>query len=218
MKHKVSFELEFKRNPFKGKFIVLEGIDGSGKTTHVEALQKELEKEGHKVFTTKNPTDHAVGKFIRTVLSGKEKIPPQAIQYLFNADRAVQQEEIIEHLKNGEIVISDRYFWSSVAYGMADMAVHDERLITAYSILSFYHQFLLPDITFFLDTKTSVAIERIEKKNEHEIYENKEFLEKVQKTYRILLGMFPNEFYITDSNHKLKEVSKGILEKVESII
>jgi len=218
MKKHIEFDIEFKKNPYPGKFIVFEGIDGSGKTTQANLLAEELNKKGIKTIYTKNPTDHAIGKFIRTVLSGEEKIPPQATQYLFNADRVVQQEEIIKHLKKGGVVISDRYFWSSVAYGMADIGENTETLLTVYSILSFYHQFLLPDLTFFLDTKTDVAMSRIKEKNGQEIYENKVFLEKVQSTYKVLLDMFADEFFITDSNHTIKEVSKAVLEKVRGVV
>lgn len=218
MKKHIEFDVEFKKNLYPGKFIVFEGIDGSGKTTQAKVLKEELEEKGHKVFTTKNPTDHVIGKFIRTVLSGKEKIPPQAIQYLFNADRVVQQEDIIEHLKKGEIVISDRYCWSSVAYGMADIGEEPQRLLVAYSILSFYHRFLLPDLTVFLDTKTNIAIKRLGAKPDHEIYENTEFLSKAQNTYKALLDLFPKDIFVIDSNQDFDLVSKAVLEKANEIL
>ena len=65
MKHKVSFELEFKKNPYKGKFIVLEGIDASGKTTHALTLVESLRKKGYKAIYTKEPTGGVIGELIR---------------------------------------------------------------------------------------------------------------------------------------------------------
>lgn len=218
MKYNVSFDLEFKRNPYKGKFIVLEGIDGSGKTTQIQILEEALKKKNVSVFLTKNPTDHPIGKMIREVLAGTQKIPATARQYLFCADRVVQEEEIIERLKKGETVISDRYFWSSVAYGMADKDVKDERLLTAYSILSFYNEFILPDLTIFLDVDVDTAVSRFSTKEKLEIYENKAFITKVKVNYDFLLKKFPEEFTIIDSRNDLETVSKEIIKKVEEVL
>ena len=218
MKHNVSFDLEFKKNSYPGKFIVLEGIDGSGKTTQIHTLEEALKKKNVSVFLTKNPTDHPIGKMIREVLAGTQKIPATARQYLFCADRVVQEEEIIERLKKGETVISDRYFWSSVAYGMADKDVKDERLLTAYSILSFYNEFILPDITIFLDVDVDTAVSRFSTKEKLEIYENKAFIAKVKENYDFLLNKFPEAFTIVDSRKDLDSVTKEILEKVEAVL
>ena len=218
MKHNVSFDLEFKKNSYPGKFIVLEGIDGSGKTTQIQILEEALKKKNIPIFLTKNPTDHAIGKMIREVLAGTQKIPATARQYLFCADRVVQEEEIIARLKKGETVISDRYFWSSVAYGMADKNVTDERLLTAYSILSFYNEFILPDLTIFLDVDVDTAVSRFSTKEKLEIYENKDFITKVKVNYDFLLNKFASEFTVIDSRKDLDSVTKEILEKVEAIL
>jgi dTMP kinase len=218
MKHNVSFDLEFKKNSYPGKFIVLEGIDGSGKTTQIQILEEALKKKNIPMFLTKNPTDHPIGKMIREVLSGAQKIPATARQYLFCADRVVQEEEIIAHLKEGGTVISDRYFWSSVAYGMADKDVKDERLLTAYSILSFYNEFILPDLTIFLDVDVDTAVSRFSTKEKLEIYENKKFITKVKDNYDFLLKKFPEEFTVLDSRKDLETVSREIIKKVEEIL
>ena len=68
MKYHIEFNLDFKRNIYPGKFIALEGIDGSGKTVEAHLLAKALRKEGKEVFLTKNPTDSPLGKFIRKML------------------------------------------------------------------------------------------------------------------------------------------------------
>jgi len=182
MKLNVNFDIEFKKNPYPGKFIALEGIDGSGKTTHAQMLCRELQKKGYKAHCTKEPTDGEIGKFIRRILSGELKVSPVGLQYLFNADRAVHQEEIIEYLKKGDIVVTDRYFWSSVAYGVSDLGVIDDYYFVVYSMLSFYNRFLLPDVTFYLNISAETGTKRIsgmDKKKE--IYENKNKLVKIKK-------------------------------------
>jgi len=216
MKHPVSFELEFKENTYPGKFIVIEGIEASGKTTQAELLVKKLEKE-NKVFHTKNPTNSFIGEVIRkNLLSGETKVPPIALQYLFSADREIQQQEIIESLKKGEIVVSDRYFWSSVAYGAADIEIDYDNSVnislTAFSLLSMYHQFILPDITFYLNISVAEAENRINASDKHrEIYDNSKTNEKVKKGYDWLIEKFPEQFTFIDAGRSVDEISQNLL-------
>lgn len=222
MKYNVEFDIDFKRNPYPGKFIALEGIEASGKTTHTQMVGDILQKF-HKVFLTKNPTNSFVGDFIRqNLLAGKVRIPPISLQYLFGADRKIQQQEIIERLKKGEIVISDRYFWSSVAYGAADIETDYDNFanlsLTAFSLLSMYHQFIVPDITFFLDISLEEAEERMSKSKKHkEIYDNKEMNIKVKKGYDWLIKKFPDEFTILDAEESVEKVTDEIVEKIKKL-
>lgn len=218
-KYHVKFDLDFKRNTYPGKFIVIEGIEASGKTTQANLIVEILKKKS-KVFATKNPTDSFVGDFIRkSLLAGKVRIPPISLQYLFGADREIQHQDIVERLKKGEIVISDRYFWSSVAYGAADIETDYENFanlsLTAFSLLSMYHQFIVPDITFFLDVSLKVAGKRMSKSEKHtEIYDNKQMNVKVKKGYDWLIKKFPEEFTIINAEKSVKEVTEEILKKL----
>lgn len=222
MNYKINFELDFKRNIYPGKFVVIEGIDGSGKTTQVHSLVEELSKT-ESVFATKNPTSRPIGKFIRDVLIEKIKVPPVSIQYLFTADRQMQQEDIVAHLKAGKTVISDRYFWSAIAYGMVDKADASkesaDQLLVAQSLLSHYHQFLLPDLTIFLNVSVDAALERINHIQGHikEIYEEKEKLEKISQAYEWINKQFPSEISLIDGSKSEKEVSDAVLSLVKSL-
>jgi len=216
MKYHIEFDLDFKRNPYPGKFIALEGIDGSGKTVEAKLLAKTLTKQGKTVFLTKNPTDSPLGKFIRKMLQGKVVIPLVSFQYVFSADRQIQQLEIIEHLKKGHYVISDRYFWSSVAYGVADKEDVDydnsaKQEVIAQSILSMYNQFIVPDITFYLDASIKTGLSRRhDSSKEKELYENNDKLKKIEKGYKWLLQQFPKEFTVINAEGTKKEVHKAI--------
>jgi dTMP kinase len=220
MKYHVSFDLDFKRNPYKGKFIVLEGIDGSGKTVQSQLLAQNLKNMGKKVFLTKNPTDGEIGNFIRRVLLGKIQIPLVSFQYLFSADRQAQQFEVIEHLKKGEIVISDRYYWSSVAYGMADKEDVDYENaamieVIAQSVLSMYNRFLVPDTTFYLDVSVKTGLSRRhDSPKERELYENFDKMRRVEKGYKWLLQEFPKEFTVVDAQKPIEKVQKEILKSL----
>ncbi len=220
MNYHVSFDLDFKRNPYPGKLIVLEGIDGSGKTVQSQLLAQNLTKQGRKVFLTKNPTDSEIGKFIRNALQGKVEVPMVSFQYLFSADRQIQQLEILNHLEKGETVISDRYFWSSVAYGIADkdsVDYQNEAMVqaVAQSVLSMYNQFIVPDVTFYLQVSVATGLSRRhDSTKEKELYENTEKMTMVKKGYDWLLGEFPQEFTVIDAEKTIEKVQKEIFSKV----
>src|ERR1700683_4091371 len=97
MKYHISFDIDFKRNNSKGLYIVLEGIDGSGKTTQVARLVSALQKEGKDVVRTREPRKEVglIGKLIQEILQGKAKISPVAFQYLFSAERQMHHQEVI---------------------------------------------------------------------------------------------------------------------------
>ena len=193
------------KNPYKGKFIIFEGLDGSGQSTQAGLLRDFLIKKGYKVVLTKEPTfSSKAGKKIRQVLDKKEKISAKELQELFAKDRKEHLEKlIIPALKEGKIVISDRYFFSSFAYGKAS-GLDLEWLI------KINNEFLLPDITFLLKVSPQICLERIKKRNrERTLFEEKEKLEKVWKIYEILPTRFKN-VYMVDGEKSIKEVFEEI--------
>lgn len=227
MKYHVSFDIDFRRNTNGGQYIVVEGIDGSGKTTQVEKIRKIFEKQGKEVVVTGEPRkDKGIfGKLIQEILLSKKKIPSVAFQYLFSADRAVHQEDIIiPSLKAGKIVLSDRCFWSAVPYGIMDHMMGESGftdsysyemgkvILTAQSILSMYHQFLLPDKTFYLDISLDTAMRRIKKADKQiEIYEEVGKLEKIMLGYKWLAKEFSEEIAVVNGENRVEEVTKEIL-------
>ncbi len=229
MKYQVSFNLDFRRNPYPGKLIVLEGIDGCGKTTQTELVSKRLEKLSKNVLTTKEPTrEDEIGRLIHEVLQGKVKIPPAAIQYLYAADRVVHLEQVVlPALKEVKTVISDRYFWSSVAYGLADLpaqadldSVTDkDRLLVVQSMLSFYHQFIVPDFTFYLRVAPSTANGRLAQLGRpRELYEKDSKLEKITQGYEWLVSQFPKEITVVDGEKSVEEVTEEIVSQLDQLV
>lgn len=223
MKYHVEFDIDFKRNPYKGVYIVLEGVDGSGKTTQVERLTKYFQSQGKDVVQTREPRKNVglIGELIQNILHGKTKIPPVAFQYLFSADREIHHTELIlPSLKAGKVVISDRCFWSVVPYGLTDRDASIDPNTIAYflasqSILSMYHQFTLPDYTFYLDLSLTDALRRLRSvEKEREIYESRKILTKIIGGYQFLLNEFPKEFTIVDASQSVEDVTKDILKKL----
>jgi dTMP kinase len=194
-----------KKNSYPGKFIVFEGLDGSGQSTQAELLRDFLVKKGYQVVLTKEPTlDSEAGKKIRKILDKKSKIEPQKLQELFAQDRREHLENlIIPALKEGKIVISDRYFFSSFAYG-ASSGVDLDWLI------KINDEFLLPDLTFLLKVSPKVCLERIKKRGkERTFFEEKEKLARVWKIYQILPNHFQN-IYIIEGERAKEEVFSQI--------
>ena len=201
------------KNPYKGRFIVFEGLDGSGQSTQANLLRNFLIKKGFEVILTKEPTlTSKAGKEIREVLDKKKTIPPAKLQELFAKDRKEHLGKvIIPALKKGKIVISDRYFFSSFAYGKAS-GVNLEWLI------KINNDFLLPDITFLLKVSPKICLERIKKRNKGKkrtLFEEKEKLEKVWQVYKILPTRFKN-IYIINGEKPIKEVFKTIKKIINS--
>jgi dTMP kinase len=220
MKYHISFDIDFKRNESEGLYIALEGIDGSGKTTQIDALYEYFTALGREVVRTREPRkdEGMIGELIQKILLGKTKIPPVAFQYLFSADREMHHEELIlPSLKAGKVVLSDRCFWSAIPYGIMDRGGElsentAEYMLVAQSILSMYHQFTIPDVTVYLDLPLHTAMERINKEgSDREIYEEKAVLEKTIKGYNWLLKKFPEEFKVVDATKSVEEVTEKII-------
>lgn len=223
MNYTVNFDIELKKNPYSGLYIALEGIDGSGKTTQVEKLSKHFKSQGREVVVTREPRkDGLIGELVRKVLLGEEKLPTVSIQYLFSADRAAHHEEIVTPaLKDGKIVITDRCFWSAIVYGILDRTggIYDKKdanlLLISQSILSMYHQFIVPDTTFYLKISLASALKRLAAKSDKkEIYEHEDKLEKVLEGYDYLQNRFPDSIVEINGEGGIEEVTKRILERV----
>lgn len=193
------------KNPYKGKFIVFEGLDGAGSSTQAALLKKNLEKNGKRVLLTKEPTNNIIGGLIRGQLTGNWKSNMECLQLLFSADRAHHLEfEIIPALKKGAFVISDRYFFSTIAFGSLEA---DKKWL-----LILNNQFILPDYTIFLDVFPNTCIKRIVNSRINiELFEEEKKLKKVRQTYLWLTKQFPNTFILDGEkteNQIGEEVSK----------
>ena len=194
-----------KKNPYSGKFIVIEGLDGSGQSTQTKFLKDFLEEKGYEVILTKEPTlDSQAGKEIKRVLKKKKKISPKELQELFAKDRREHLKTlIIPALQEGKVVISDRYFFSSFAFGSSSG-------LDLNWLIKINNEFLLPDITFFLAVSPKICLERIKKRGiEKTLFEEREKLEKVYKNYQKIVKKFPS-VKIINGEKSIEEVFQQI--------
>ena len=164
-------------------FITFEGIEGSGKSTQIQMLKEFFEKKSLKAFFTKEPGSSEIGKEIRSILLNKEnKIYPQTEIFLIFADRVQHVQEIIKpNLNEGKIVVSDRYYDSSVAYqgqreGISKIEIYE--LIENLDLPT-------PDITFLLDLPANVGLKRAKNRASLDRFESEEisFHEGVRQNY-----------------------------------
>jgi len=225
LKHKVNFEIELRKNTSKGLYIALEGIDGCGKTTQVEKLAEYFKGKGRDVVVTREPRKEGlIGDLARKILLGQIKVPSVSLQYLFSADRSIHHEELVlPSLEKGKVVISDRCFWSAIVYGILDRTggKYDKKdsdlLLISQSILSMYHQFTVPDYTFYLKIQLEESLKRIKgKKDGKEIYETRDKIAKVLSGYGYLQDRFKGEITTIKGEGEVDEVTKRMIKVLKS--
>jgi dTMP kinase len=226
MKHHIEFDLELRKNPYSGLYIVLEGTEASGKSTQVKKLAKYFEEQGREVILTREPRKEGIiGDMVHRILLGDLKLNPVAFQYLFSADRMLNHSDVIEPaLKEGKVVISDRNFWSAVVYGILDRSEKDfnktsmDQLLVAQSILSFYHQFIVPDITFYLKIPLDVSLKRLGGKSEaKEIYEDEDKIRTIIEGYDFVAKNFTDEITPIDGTQSIEQVTKDMVKSITNI-
>ncbi len=172
------------------QFIVIEGLDGSGKSTQIEMLKDRLHGQGEACWLTAEPTELPTGRFIRSILRGELTADPRTVAALYAADRIEHlhhpSEGVLAQLVAGYHVISSRYYFSSLAY-QAEYA--DPAWIAS---LNLYAKRTLPaDLTIFLDLSPEQSMERIEARGEEkEIFETLEKLAHVRESFQLAFEYF----------------------------
>ena len=199
----------------KGRFIVFEGLDGSGKGTQISLLADEMKKRGRKVYVTAEPTSSSTGGMIRDALGGFVKRDAFELSALFLADRIFHNVNPKNGIEQGIDVICDRYYYSSFAYQGIDADldwVMDMNLNC--------REIIRPDLCIFLDADIDSCDERIEKNRfDREIYENKEMQRKIRNRFFEVfekLGDSEN-IKIVNAAREIPEVLADIIKIYDSI-
>lgn len=167
----------------KGKLIVLEGIDGSGKSTQIQLLKEKLIAQGKSVITTQEPTQEKIGQLIRAILKEHQNVNQAAIALLFAADRLLhisdEKQGMLSLLQQVDYILCDRYYFSSLAYHSVYVPMD-----WVYEINRMNIALLKADMHIYIDTKPDIAFQRImQNRSTQEMYENKSMLEKVYSNY-----------------------------------
>ena len=198
--------------------ITLEGPEGSGKTSHIPYLVEYLREKGHIVFPTREPGGTSIGEQIREVIHTLKKVElhPRTVTLLYQAARAQIVEQVIKpRLKAGEIVISDRYYDSTVAYQGYG---HQQDLEQVRALVKYATGGLVPGLTILLDVDVEVGLGR-KKKNgaewnrmdAHEI----EFYQRVRAGYLEMVKQEPNRWVVINAGQEWESVQEELRKMIE---
>ena len=198
-----------------GRFIVLEGIDGSGKGTQLEMLKARLEQAGHSVWVTREPSESKIGKLIREGLGDATKMDEATIALLFAADRLHHIHEIKAHLEKDDIVLCDRYVLSSLAYNSQALTL--EWIL---SINKHADSRLHPDLTLLFDLSAQDAMHRIDVRGDNkERYESQKQLLQVRDMYLMLAEVrHDDKVTVIDAAQAPNMVHEAAWQAIETIL
>ena len=194
----------------RGRFIVIDGPDGSGTTLHSQVLSKHLLTEGKPVLATAEPSAGVIGTSIRAMLKSGE-LSGDALQLLFMADRADHIHRTIEPALSAEKhIVCDRYTSSTIAYGEA------LDLDTLW-LENMNKKFIQPDLLIFLLPPVEVIMERLKERKSSESLETKEIQERVHSAYAAMAAKDPS-IMVIDSSGTREKTAEAVWSAVVSLL
>jgi dTMP kinase len=203
-------------SPTKGVFIAFEGGEGSGKSTQSKLLKKWLEEEGEEVVLSREPGGTEMGKDLRRILLDHStgEISPRAEALLYAADRAHHvYSKIRPALDRGDVVITDRYFDSSIAYqGAGRVLVSGE----VARISRWATESLFPTLTILIDLPAETGLGRLKSKDRLEV-EPLDFHERIRQEYLQLSLLDPERYLVVDGRQTVEEIHLDIIKRVGEI-
>ncbi len=202
-------------------FITLEGPEGSGKTSHIKPLAEWLTVQGHKVFATREPGSTDIGEQIRAVIHDLKntEMHPRTETLLYQAARAQIVEQVIRpKLAEGTIVISDRYYDSTIAYQGYG---HQQNLDQVRALVKYATGGLTPDLTILLDIDVELGLKRKTQNasewNRLDAYDL-DFHRRVRAGYLEMVKQEPKRWVVVDTSQSWDEVQEKLKKVIEARI
>ena len=196
-------------------FVVFEGIDGAGTSTQIKKI---VESNPQKFVATAEPTGLPTGKFLRKMLGGEFQVDEKTNAYLFAADRCEHifgKGGVKELCESGKTVVSDRYFFSSLAYQSVSCGLDLPMLLNS--------PFPLPEYLFFFEINPEISLGRVNARNgQKEIYENLDAQKKIAALYEKVISMYESypakreemKIIRIDATKSIPEISRIIKEEL----
>jgi dTMP kinase len=192
-------------------YIVLEGPDGSGTTSHLKLLAEKLRAEGKTVRVTAEPTDGPIGRLIRQQINDHTGMPATALQLLYTADRAQHMEEVVKPaLARGEWVISDRNYLSTLAYGEA-LGLDRQWLARANA------PFPKPDLMILALPPFEVCNDRLMARGKRDAMEGDTLQKRVHAAYHTMADENP-QWAVVDTSGAMEQAAHAIASKVNAFL
>ena len=200
-----------------GKFITLEGVDGAGKTSHIEFIKKYLTNLKFDFIMTREPGGTELGERLREILLHDEMTPKTETILMFAARNEHIEKVIRPGLTSGAIVISDRFTDASYAYQSGGKGVEDEEIDVLKDLVQ---KNLQPDLTFLFDLPVEVSIKRLKKTRKLDKFEKeeKDFHENVRKKYLMIAKNNPKRFSVLNSEKSIDEIQSQIKIKLDELL
>ena len=193
----------------KGLFVVLEGIDGSGKTTVGKEVVRHLNRNDIKAKFTSEPSNLPIGKLLRRVLNGDIEVDTYTHALLFAADREEHlRREVLPMLEEGNVVVCDRYVYASMAYQGA-RGVDMEYIWGMNSALP---HFRVPGLIILLDVEPEASLRRTIYRKGADIFETPAYLSRVRENYLQLRER--HGFVVIDAGARFREVVEQVLDRI----
>jgi dTMP kinase len=200
-----------------GKFITLEGVDGAGKTSHIEFIKEYLTNLKLNFIMTREPGGTELGEKLREILLHDEMTPKTETILMFAARNEHIEKVIRPGLTSGAIVISDRFTDASYAYQSGGKGVEDEEIDVLKDLVQ---KNLQPDLTFLFDLPVEVSIKRLKKTRKLDKFEKeeKDFHENVRKKYLMLAKNNPKRFSVLNSEKSIDEIQSQIKIRLDELL
>jgi len=200
-----------------GKFITLEGVDGAGKTTHIEFIKNYLSDLNINYVMTREPGGTALGEKLRDILLHDEMNPQTETMLMFAARNEHIDKVIRPNLIKGAVVISDRFTDATYAYQAGGKGVKDEKIDI---LKKWVQEGLRPDLTFLFDLPVEVSIERLNQTRKLDKFEreDKSFHKKIREKYLTLVEASPERFCVLNSEASIEKIQNQIKLKLDEVI
>ena len=201
----------------KGKFITFEGVDGAGKSTHIDEVISFLESQNISVKRTREPGGTKLGEKLRELLLHDEMDPETETLLMFAARRQHIAEIIKPNLDEGKFVLSDRFTDATYAYQYGGKQVAYSKIQT---LEAWVHPDLKADLTLLFDLPVEISIDRLKKNRTPDKFEKESeaFFNRLRNVYLDLARQHPNRYKIINANQPIETVSHDVIEAIKTIL
>ncbi|CAM8353911.1 Tmk Thymidylate kinase [Candidatus Methylopumilus universalis] len=201
----------------KGKFITFEGVDGAGKSTHIDEVIFFLESKNISVKRTREPGGTKLGEKLRELLLHDEMDPETETLLMFAARRQHIAEIIKPNLDEGIFVVSDRFTDATYAYQYGGKQVAYSKIQT---LEAWVHPDLKADLTLLFDLPVEISIDRLKKNRTPDKFEKESeaFFNRLRNVYLDLARQHPNRYKIINANQSIETVSHDVIEAIKTIL
>ena len=201
----------------KGKFITFEGVDGAGKSTHIDEVISFLESKNISVKRTREPGGTKLGEKLRELLLHDEMDPETETLLMFAARRQHIAEIIKPNLDEGIFVVSDRFTDATYAYQYGGKQVAYSKIQT---LEAWVHPDLKADLTLLFDLPVEISIDRLKKNRTPDKFEKESeaFFNRLRNVYLDLARQHPNRYKIINANQPIETVSHDVIVAIKTIL